>query len=86
MVGLRRSSNIKAKTTAKKIEMAKKAPDPKHFTNKTSEIPVLTTSSNLTSDYIGNITKTKKLNGRKKASLNSRLAIWRLNRKLLFLC
>ena len=62
MVGPRRSSNIKAKTSVKKIEVTKKAPNPKAIKNKTSEIPVITTSSNLTSDYIGNITKTNKLN------------------------
>ena len=62
MVGPRRSSNIRASTSVKKIEVTKKTSDQKCFTEKTSEIPVLTTSSNLTSDYIGNITKTNKLN------------------------
>lgn len=62
MVGPHHSSNNKAITVAKKNEVTKRAPNPKPSKKKTSENPILTPSSNLTSNFISNIIETNKIN------------------------
>ena len=50
------ASNIKATTSSKKVKITEKASNP--VSKKlSSKVPLITTSTNLTSDYIGNITK-----------------------------
>ena len=56
------NGNSKAIARAKKIEILESASKPVNKTLELTVIPLITSSTNLTSNYIGNITKNSKGN------------------------